>query len=459
VFASLVLAGHVEVWPVQSRRFRRWLVGRFFAREGTAPGSEAIRVALNVIEAKAYERAERCPVYVRVAPGPDEASVIIDLGDPHWRVVEITPRGWGIRAMEEVGMKFRRSRGMLPLPDPVPGGSVVLDRLRPLVNLPTDDQWTLFLALVIGMLAPAGPYVITVLTGEQDSAKTTLARLMRGLVDPNTVPLRSPPRTEEDLMVSANKSWCLGFDNVGTLPRWLSNAFCRVSSGGGLGKRELYSDLDEVLIDVCRPIILNGIAHVATAPDLLSRAVQLELPPLAEDARRSEKEFWPYFSALRPELLGCLYDAVSCALRRRPEVVLARMPRMADFAIWVTAAAPALGIKPGAFSAGYQQNRAVGHEAAVEAHPIGPLLRTLAVEGGWSGTPTELYARVVAMVSDTIRRDPDWPKGARALSADLKRLAPSLRALGVVITHERDLDEKRTRRVSIMAEPWAQGAK
>jgi hypothetical protein len=63
------------------------------------------------------------------------------------------------------------------------------------------------------------------------------------------------------------------------------------------------------------------------------------------------------------------------------------------------------------------------------------------------------------MVSDTIRRDPDWPKGARALSADLKRLAPSLRALGVVVTHERDLDEKRTRRVSIMAEPWAQGAK
>jgi hypothetical protein len=68
-----------------------------------------------------------------------------------------------------------------------------------------------------------------------------------------------------------------------------------------------------------------------------------ELPPIAEDRRRPASEFWREFEAARPRILGALLDAVSQALRRAPGVRLPRLPRMADFAIWVTAAAPALG--------------------------------------------------------------------------------------------------------------------
>ena len=48
----------------------------------------------------------------------------------------------------------------------------------------------------------------------------------------------------------------------------------------------------------------------------------------------------PYLTA---QILGALFDAVSGALRELPSTKLSSLPRMADFALWVTASEKALG--------------------------------------------------------------------------------------------------------------------
>src|SRR5262249_60828533 len=60
-FATIPINDHVETWPIRSRGFKRWLARQYFAETASAPNSEAIQAALNVIEAKATFEGRRRP--------------------------------------------------------------------------------------------------------------------------------------------------------------------------------------------------------------------------------------------------------------------------------------------------------------------------------------------------------------------------------------------------------------
>jgi transposase-like protein len=151
--------------------------------------------------------------------------------------------------------------------------------------------------------------------------------------EPGEAEERKPTR---DLIIAATNSWCAAFDNISNLPPWLSDAYCRPSTGGGFSARELCTDSEEVLFDATRPVILNGITDVATRPDLLDRGLIVTLPPIPEEKRRPEAELWRDFEKARPRIPGALFDAVSGALGAVESVRLEGMPRMADFAVWAT---------------------------------------------------------------------------------------------------------------------------
>ena len=119
------------------------------------------------------------------------------------------------------------------------------------------------------------------------TAKSTLASLVRALVDPNTAPLRALPREDRDLFIAATNAHALVFDNVSGLPTWISDTLCRLATGGGFATRQLYTDGDEILFDATRPIILNGIEDIVARPDLADRSIFLTLEPIPDGARRT----------------------------------------------------------------------------------------------------------------------------------------------------------------------------
>ena len=119
-------------------------------------------------------------------------------------------------------------------------------------------------------------------------------------------------------------------------PSWLSDALCRLASGGSFAVRQLYTDDEEVLFQAARPILLNGIEDVISRPDLGDRAIFLTLTPIGEAQRRPEAELWREFEIARPRILGALLDAVVHGLRALGGVELDRLPRMADFALWAS---------------------------------------------------------------------------------------------------------------------------
>src|SRR6185312_15987157 len=111
------------------------------------------------------------------------------------------------------------------------------------------------------------------------------------------------------------------------------------------------------------------------------------LPAIPEDQRRDEETLLAEFEAARPRIFGALLSAAAGALTELPTVKLARLPRMADFAKWATAAEPALGWAQGAFMVAYNRNREAANELALEASPIASkLVELLAGAGRWEGT-------------------------------------------------------------------------
>lgn len=430
-YATIVVDDHKETWPVKSQTFKRFVAKQFFDEHAKAMNSDAQAAALNLLEAKALFEGEEHLVHVRLAE--HEANIYLDLCNSSWQVVQITPQGWGV--VDDPPIRFRRSRGMLPLPAPEPGGDVGL--LRDFLNL-DDNAWRLVISWLIATLRPRGPYPILALFAEQGSGKSTIGRLLRELVDPNAAPLRAEPSDGRDLMIAANNSWCLAYDNLSYVPPWLSDAMCRLSTGGGFATRELYTDQDEVIFDSQRPVLLTSIEEVATRSDLLDRCLIVWLAEIPDDRRRAEAELFEAFRKVRPQILGALLDAVAVALHRLPSIKLPGLPRMADFALWATAAETAFGWSSGTFLTAYQANRASANEVALEASVVAqPLLDLLESQGEWVGSSGELLKLLEERLGDQVRRLAGWPKNPRSLSGHLTRLAPNLRAAGWMLDQDR----------------------
>jgi hypothetical protein len=148
------------------------------------------------------------------------------------------------------------------------------------------------------------------------------------------------------------------------LPHWLSDALCRLATGGSFAVRQLYTDDEEVLFEASRPILLNGIEDVICRPDLGDRAIFLTLAPIADEA-----ELWREFEIARPRILGALLDAVVHGLRAINHVQLNALPRMADFALWTAACETALW-PAGTFARAYAANRRAAIESIIEADPL-----------------------------------------------------------------------------------------
>jgi hypothetical protein len=424
--------GALRTFRIRDRSYKHRLAHRYYCQEGRVPPASALADALGVLEGHALHSGVVHDVFIRV--GGSEEEIFIDLGRDDGLCVQVTGEGWTLTF--EVPVRFRRPRGLQEMPVPEEGGSI--EPLRHLLNLEADGDFILVVSWTVQALMPKGPFPILVLQGQQGSAKSMTTRLLRRLIDPNTAPTRGYPQNQRDLMIAASNSCLLTYDNLSGVPNWLSDALCRLSTGGGFVTRELYTDDDEVLIDAQRPIILNGIGPIPTRGDLADRSIVLELQSIPPSARRPESEMLRYFEQVVPTCVGALLDALSMAIRRRHEVLLADPPRMADFARTGASIERAFGWPDGAFIQAYRTNLGRAAETVLDASPIA---RYVVAHGrdGRRGTAKSLLELIEKEVPDQELRHPDWPKSPLVFSNLLRRLAPALAAAGVqVIFGERE---------------------
>lgn len=444
-FATIAVNSHKENWPLRSKGFRGWIRKSFFDKTNSSPSSQAVEDTLSTLEGKAQFKGPESEVYLRVACFDE--TVYIDLADDAWRCVEVTKDGW--RVLDNSPVKFRRPKGMLPIPEPRAGDPIeYIKRLRALLNMETDDDFKLIVSFIMCAFTN-GPYPVLVPNGEQGTGKSTLVRAIRSLVDPNSSPLRREPKNADDLMVGAKNNWIVAFDNVSRLSDELSDDICRLSTGGGLSKRELYTDDGEIVLNAKRPCILNGIEEFVTRGDLADRSIVLSLPVIPEEERVREEIFWKSFEEARPGLLGAICTAISIGIRDKNTFKLSKSPRLADAFHWVSSVETAFGWPRESCVTSLFANQVRSTETVVSSSPLFKAIYKYAKQN-FEGAPQLLLDNIKSDASQSELKY--LPANAISLGNKLRRLCPSAKKLGVYIAFSRTGSQ---RKISLrMVEDW-----
>ncbi len=309
-----------EPVPLNSRCYS-WLRRLMWGQEKKAVNGEYLKTAAGTLAAHAEFSGEIRELHTRAAW--HEGVLYYELRPG--RVMRCGADGWGFA--ERPPVLFRRYPNLKPLPDPEPGGS--LGALASLVNLKTDRDRRLFEAYLTTVALPHVPRPILGVTGAMGSGKTTIGRMVKRMWDP-TAP-ETVRYDARDILQKALHAYILMFDNLNTLSEAAADTCCRLVTGEADSKRKLYTDDEDVIVEVKRAVILNGINVPTDRSDVLDRSLVVELERIPDDERRTEEELWERFEAERPKLLGALFGVLSEAIALKPSLQLSRRPRLADW--------------------------------------------------------------------------------------------------------------------------------
>ena len=425
-YADVLSNGIRESWPVRSRDFRRWL--RMLCYDTWTKG--ATQDVVNHVEANLDAQAARAhqrKVHLRSASY--QGKLYVDVGDKSRHVAEIGTEGW--RVLTDPPVRFRRPATSQPLALPVRTSTGEgIQELKRFLNMSNGD-FVLCVAWLLAALRDVGPFPVLILSGQQGSAKSTTARLLRALVDPAKAPSRGMPRDERDGVIAARNRHVMVYDNLSGLPVWFSDYLCRLSTGEGFATRALHTDDEEVVFEAIKPVILTGIDNLAVRGDLADRSLIIGLNPIPDADRRTEGELMANFEEARHRIFGALLDGLVEGLRQLPSVRLEQLPRMADFCAWAVACEGAFW-PPGTFLAALDAAHASSSEDLLDQWVIWPELhRLLDVSSRFEGTANELLQRLNEHTHDR-KAGKGWPATGAVLGRQLARMAPALRKFGYV---------------------------
>lgn len=439
--AIITVESHREVYYVDSAGFNEWLRAACFAAYKKGISDLAMSTAVSTLAAIGKHQGAEQEVHLRCAKFGN--AYFIDRCDDQWGSIRIDANGWEIVA--EPPILFTRNKNMRPLPEPERPGK--LDKLWKHFNVPENCR-LLLLAWMLDCCRPDTPFPILELCGEQGSAKSSAQRHLRDLIDPNKVPLRGRPKTVEDIYVGAANNWLVSFENVSHLTPEQQDALCSLATGGGFATRQFYTHGEEHVLESKRPVVINGINPVASQPDLIERVISIEAPVIPPDQRKDEQTLEATWQEDYPAIFGGLMDLFSAALRLLPGVKLTEMHRMADYQRLGEAIAQAQGHEPGHFSQLYAAAVQEGADRSLETYGIADALQVFACseKKPWEGTVLSLKLELELLPG--IDRS-HWPKSARGLSHQLKRISPGLRRHGIHVEklgHERNGSRVRVSR-------------
>lgn len=445
-FADIVIDGRIHTFEIGGADFEHWLTGEYLERHKTAMPVQARGDAIATIEAIAVIQSPMIPTALRYFAHTDDQGMkwlYFDPIDESGDLVKIGGGEWQrIPCDASVPCRFLHTGLMLPMPFPEKGGDFDAD-LKTILNTMKneEDRHNAVGAILAAMNPDLAAFPVVVITGPQGAAKSFTSRMLWGLVDEHSKGDKKPPRKTEDLFIETENVYALRYGNISAITADQSDSLAMLSTGAAFTKRKLFTDRTQARFQARRPVLLNGIGDFITRSDLLDRALLIEMDYLPDDERKTEEEVWATFKAVQPRLMGALFSAVAYAMMTDsvPVELKARLPRLADYMVWVTKCAPALGWDPMVFLNALASTSSKGDEIALEASSIGPAITTLMERHDkWVGTPAELLDEL-NLIGDAKKKSKDWPDKPSELGRELNRIATNMRkTLGVSVSRPRD---------------------
>jgi len=416
-----------EPLPLTSRCYS-WLRRQMWEKEEKAVNGEYLKTAAGTLAAHAEFSRDVRELHTRAAWYGGALYYELRSG----RVVKVDASGW--RFDPNPPVLFRRFPNLKPLPYPERGGSV--KELGGFANLKSDRDKRLFIAYAVTVFLPHVARAILNASGAMGSGKTTLARLIKRLADP-TAPesVRLDPR---DFLQKAMHCHVLMLDNQSGLPEWAADTLCRLVTGEADSKRKLYTDDEDVIIELKRAVLLNGINVPTDRGDVLDRSLIVELERIPDGERKTEEELWERFESEHPKLLGAVFGVLSKAIALKPSLKLSRRPRLADWGEYAAAVYEVLGWGAEAFLRDWDQNVKLQNQGTLDGSPVAQaILKFMEDKEEYTATSSELHKKLEVVAEElgvSITRDKAWPKSARWLWRRIKEVLPLLVAAGIEVS-------------------------
>lgn len=421
---------HRETYDLQDQKFKDWAILKIQEISGRALTSAEVDAVIESLEVRARLSGKRREVHLRTAFR--KGRYYIDLCDERWRCIEVQAGSW--RVLKRAPVLFRRSTAMRPLSIPERKGK--LGKIFEFANIAKSDR-LLVLAWLLECFRPNTPYVGLGLAGMQGSAKSSTQNVLCSLVDPSKGNLRVAPRKRDDVFAAVDSSLLVSFENMSKLTAQMQDDLCSMLTGGEFSARKLYTNIESVSISIKRPVVINGIARVVTAPDLTDRFIYLDLPTLPEGARRAHADLEREFARCRATIFGAMLNRFARALTILPDVQTEERawPRMVDFAQLGEAVARSLGHPPGHFVDVYSRRRRLDTGHIVAESLLGSMILELFGQepNGIFGTYADVSAKLQELARCKRQRLTKWPATGKAFGDELRRLTPALRQNGVEI--------------------------
>jgi hypothetical protein len=444
VFAEMPIEGdpgRTIVTAINGKRFRRWLIYLYKKDHKRAPGRDALKIALDGIDADAAHQSDRGPVFIRI--GHHDNAVYIDRGTSECDVIQIDAKGW--RIIPKAPIKFiRPAAGIGVLVAPEAGGDI--DELQGLLNLKERRDFILYIGWIVGCYRPieagagAGEYGLMLLLGPHGSSKTTALKMALALVDPVHTEPPGQCREDRDVLVVAQETFCMGMDNVKHITNERAAVYCRLLSGGKIAGRSLYTDREVTAIAARRPIAMTATTVVTTEVDLADRTLMIRMGEPFEGVkaggRKTSSQVNAEFTKVQAKLLGCVLDAVSAGLRNRskPRPNGTDLPRLADMADWLHRCEEGLKWEAGTMLRAFQSAIKEAAEDTADHDPVASAVVALMAEETKDSWGPHLVSELWSLLR---RRNQSRGLNAKEFPASPAVLGRRLRELQVVLHRNR----------------------
>jgi hypothetical protein len=443
-YAKILINDHYEIIGIEDSKFKHLLSKMFYEQShGKVACQESLNDALRILQAKTIFGDQTIPLNLRVAW--KDHKIYYDMTDDKRRCIMITEEEWRIieshAAAPTLFKRHNQKSQVEPTRDYEPD---VFDKFLELTNIKDHQHKVLLKTYIVSLFVPEIQHAILLLHGDPGSAKTTLYRMIKLLVDPSKAQLLTLHNDRSEFIQQLSHNHVAFYDNVKHVPEWLSDEACKAVTGIGHTKRKLYTDDEDIVYEYMRCLGFNGINVSLVEPDALDRSILIDVTRIPKEKVKEKSEIMAEFEELLPKLLGYLLDIIVKAMQIRPTIKLNDLPRMADFAKWCEAISRAMGYENMEFINAYYKNIGKQNIEVIEAHPLGSgvtkLVEELENEAKlpWEGSPTNLLDLLDSTVTDRVKHQRLWPKSANALVRRLNTIKTNLlEGLGISVTISR----------------------
>ena len=365
---------HFEVLSIEGSKFESYLSKLYYDNYGKkTANAEAINNSKRTLGAKAIFDCRTISLHLRVAWANPEnkESIYYDMTDEKRRCIKIKKgNGWKV-VDNQLEVLYKRYGHESPQVEPLHDYDIkVFHKFINSLNIKNEKHKLLVKIWIVSLFIPDIPIPMLLPFGAEGSAKSTLQKKIKLLIDPSKLKPLSIYNDKTQFIQQLSHNFLCFYDNVRNEPRWLSDEVCRAITGAAFTKRKNYSDDEDIPYEYKKIISFSGINVIFKQADVLDRSIKIELERVDPKKKIPEERIESELKQEIPHLLGYIFEVLVKALEIKDSVNLSELPRMADFAEWGEAIARAMGYNPLEFLTVYFENIGEQKIEIVEADPF-----------------------------------------------------------------------------------------